>query len=122
MDLDQQGASLQKLTAELKASSGGYDENLECQKELLGTAQAVSSASEWSQQHTTRKEFFSVDADEEGMFRVTGVPSGAYFLVARGSAGGSDAVWTADLFTVKAGESIQLKLSSPEKTCLAIRD
>jgi hypothetical protein len=96
------------------------DESLSCHRGLLVFADAVSYALKWSQENGRPKEFMSVDTDEEGSFQINGVPAGIYFLVARGHAGASDAVWTLDNISVKPGANVSLKLPSPEESCLAL--
>lgn len=98
------------------------DKDFSCRRGLLVFAEAVSYALQWTDENGRPKEFMGVDTDEEGSFQITGVPSGYYFLVARGRAGANDAVWTLDHILVKPGARVSVKLSSPEESCLAISE
>jgi hypothetical protein len=109
-------AFLDKQIAEMKERLAEHDES--CHRGLLVFAEAVSYALKWSQENGRPKEFMSVDTDEEGLFQINRVPAGIYFLVARGRAGASDAVWTLDNISVKPGTGVSVKLSSPEESCL----
>jgi len=111
-------AFLDKQNAEMDENLAEKD--FSCRGGLLVFAKAVSHALEWTNENGRPKEFMSVDTDEEGSFKITGVPAGYYFLVARGRAGPNDAVWTLDHILAKRGTDVSVKLSSPEKSCLAV--
>jgi len=93
------------------------DENLECRREMVGYDEAMVSTMEWVQQNKKSKQLLTTDADEEGAFRITKVPAGAYTLVARGQAGANDALWSSEI-TLKPGSAMTAKLSAPGKSCL----
>jgi hypothetical protein len=109
--LDKQNAEMEKKLVE---------KDFSCRRGLLVFAEAVSHALRWTDENGRPKEFMSVDTDEEGSFKITGVPAGYYFLVVRGRAGPNDAVWTLNDILVKPGTDVSVKLSSPEESCLAL--
>jgi hypothetical protein len=93
------------------------DENLECRREMVARDEAMLSTMEWVQRNKKLKQLLTTDADEDGVFRITRVPTGHYTLVARGQAGASNAFWSSEM-TVKSGSATSVKLSAPEKSCL----
>jgi len=94
------------------------DENLECRREMVAHDEAMLSTMKWVQQNKKLKQLLTTDADEDGIFHITRVPAGHYTLIARGQAGASDAFWSSEI-TLKAGSTITVKLSAPEKSCIA---
>jgi hypothetical protein len=111
------------IQTKLKEFSEGYphaefDENLSCRRELIAEDAALLATMEWVQQNKSLKQLLTTDADEEGVFQIIKVPAGQYTLVARGKAGANDAFWNSEI-TVKPGSAISVKLSAPEKSCLA---
>jgi hypothetical protein len=56
--------------------------------------------------------------DENGFFRLGGLKPGNYLLVVRGQAGGTEAEWESRMFSLKAGETIRLKMSTPLLACV----
>ena len=94
------------------------DENLSCRSEMITHDEAMLSTMKWVQQNKKLKQLLTTEADEDGIFHITRVPAGHYALVARGRAGASDAFWSSEI-TLKAGSTITVKLSAPEKSCIA---
>jgi len=116
--LDKQNEEMKKMLAEPKGSDG--DDALLCRKSILVVVEAVSYALNWSQENRRANEFMSVDTDEEGSFRISGVPAGIYFIVVHGRAGANEAIWSLDNISIKAGSSVSVKLPSPEEACVVL--
>lgn len=72
---------------------------------------------EWGKVNGKQDQVYITTADEEGFFQIGGREPGDYIVLARGHAGANDAYWEGN-FNVKAGESVQMKLASPQTACL----
>ena len=89
-----------------------------CRTELAGYIVALTDTVKWIA--AQRKSDFNkkIQADEEGRFKITGIPAGRYNLVVTGYAGVNDAFWEQEEVVITAGQTTSVKLSSPTKSCL----
>jgi hypothetical protein len=107
-ELEQMKASYGLLTTSGDAS---------CRAELLVFINSLKATLEWAKVNGKRDQVHIATSDEEGLFQFSGLEPGSYILLAQGQAGTNDAYWQKD-FTVKPGESLQMKLASPHTACL----
>ena len=89
-----------------------------CRTVLAGHIVALSDTVDWVA--AQRKSDFNknIYADEEGRFKITGIPEGRYTLVVSGQAGLYNAFWEKEEVVITAGQTTEVKLSSPTKSCL----
>lgn len=90
-----------------------------CQAQLRSNIAALALAVKWAATEKHLEQVQTTDADEEGHFKLSGVPPGDYTLTASGQAGMNVAYWKQDDVVITAGQTTSVKLSSPEKACLA---
>jgi hypothetical protein len=105
--------------AEKRASEGADPqgtENLNCKRHLLDDDQALIDTAKWALDSKKAKQVLTTDGDEEGKFRIKGIPPGHYSLIVRGQAGANDAFWQSSII-IKPGAVIQVKLSNPGFSC-----
>jgi hypothetical protein len=74
----------------------------------------------WADSQKKTSQIVINQADEEGNFKLTVMESGPYILLASGHAGFDDARWVKH-FSIQPGAEASLKLSVPEKACVATR-
>lgn len=98
-------------------------ESIICTLDLIEFDTAIRTLTNWRISNG-KTQVLAGDADEDGYFKITGVPPGVYDLVARGRAGFNDAAWSVGLsfdstgkIIVPSGKELVLKLSSPVKAC-----
>jgi hypothetical protein len=97
-------------------SNGDLSEEVVCRKSLLIVEDALSAVLDWTEKVRKPHELQSIQADEEGSFRISGVSLGYHMLVIRGRTGFNEAYWQADV-SVSPGRNASLKLGSPETSC-----
>ena|ERR1039458_2241530 len=106
-----------------RASQGmSWSESMACLESLHTYTKALSETLDWLTANPRKLwQMLTVDADENGVFKIAVPHPGAYIIIARGQAGFNDAVWEADLadpVIVNSGAATTVKLSSPAESCL----
>jgi len=81
-----------------------------CRTVLAGHIVALSDTVDWVA--AQRKSDFNknIYADEEGRFKITGIPEGRYTLVVSGQAGLYNAFWEKEEVVITAGQTTEVKL------------
>jgi hypothetical protein len=94
----------------------------ECLEDLQTYDLAVMGTLKWGEENQKESDIWITNADEEGVFKITDVPHGTYILLARGRAGFNEAFWKVGVgnLAVESGMETTVKLSDPEKACLAL--
>ncbi len=111
---------LEKNLEAIKRRESGQSDDMLCRRELMAYQKALVDTLQWAGSEHKEWQVVNADADEDGAFRIPLPHSGTYRLIAHGRAGFNDAFWTSDDFFVAAGSESSVKLSQPEKSCLAI--
>jgi len=93
-------------------------EGSRCRQQLLLYAKAIIAVREWGIEQHKAGQILSIDADEEGNFKIQVPYPGTYGLIARGRAGFNEAFWTMDNFLVEQGTETVVKVGSVEEACL----
>lgn len=88
-----------------------------CLKRRLQYITALDETSKWVDQNKKHQQLQSTDTDEQGMFAIK-LPVGIYEIVSSGQAGINEAIWTKEDVIVPPRQTVSLKLSSPEVSCL----
>jgi hypothetical protein len=107
------------FSAELQKNRGDWSERYACLKELGIYSSTMLKVMEWSESKQIYDQVVNLQTDEEGFFSIT-LPPGIYIVTARGRAGANQAVWDTSLsgdVTLKPGSHLDVKLSSPSKSC-----
>jgi hypothetical protein len=90
-----------------------------CQWELEAHRAALESAVKSAAEQGKTGQVRTADADEEGRFKVNGIPAGHYTLIVWGQAGMNTAFWRENIVVV-AGKITSIKLSKPRTACLQL--
>lgn len=100
---------------------GTWSDESVCKKKLFNYETAVLKAREWALANGKLSQVIRTTTDEEGKF-VVSLPTGNYVLLVRGRAGFNEAVWVSGAagVIVQPGSKTEIKLSSPEQSCLDI--
>jgi Carboxypeptidase regulatory-like domain len=100
-----------------KANDDNFCEQDSCQTQLVGYITALRDTLRWATEQRKPEQIKTAEADEEGRFKITGLPAGRYTLVVTGQAGVNSAFWDTDV-VVTAGQTTSVKLSSPKRACV----
>jgi hypothetical protein len=102
----------------LRSDSTPLSDEQICLETIKEDIAAVASTVEWAATENLLNQVKSTEADEEGHFKLSGVPPGDYTLAASGQAGMNTAYWEQDDVVITSGQTTSVKLSSPEQACL----
>jgi hypothetical protein len=110
----EKGKELANVDTSKFHSDEGY-----CLEELMVYKRAIDNVTKWSFDAKKSNQIRLLSADEDaGRFKFSHLPPGNYYLFAQGRAGFNEAVWEDPLIELKPGASIEIKLSSSEKSCV----
>jgi hypothetical protein len=100
------------------AEGMGWSDKLACLKSLQTYHDALSQTRDWVSANHKGWQMLTVEADENGVFKIAVPRPGRYLILVAGRAGFNDAFWKANGVDVGAGATVTVKLSSPEKACV----
>lgn len=116
--MDEKSKELKQEVVNIKALEHPSDE-VYCLEDLMVYKRAIDNITTWSFAAKKSDQVRLLYANEEdGRFRFPHLRPGRYYLFAEGRAGFNQAVWEDPLIQLKPGDSIEIKLSSTEKSCL----
>jgi hypothetical protein len=122
--LEETNKATEAYTAELEKDGVNWSEKSTCLKSLTIYSSTLVKVLEWVEANAKFKQVTIAQTDESGNFSVALAP-GEYIVTVRGRAGYNEAVWDTSPLNnpvVKAGGRTQIKLSSPDKSCVSIPD
>jgi hypothetical protein len=100
-----------------------WTEKMACMKDLATFHPAMFKAIDWAEAHGKQSQIVKTQSDEEGSFSAS-LPPGKYSVYVRGRAGFNEALWDLGVENVDihSGPHTEIKLSSPEKSCVDLPD
>jgi hypothetical protein len=88
-----------------------------CPRIIRTKTDAMKMAMGWASKENKAAQVISTDADEEGYFKISEIPPGVYTLIATGQAGSNQAFWETNSVSVLAGQTLSVKMSTPQNSC-----
>lgn len=100
-----------------------WSDEIACLKELAVFRPAMIKTIEWALAHKKTSQIIKTQSDEEGGFSAS-LPPGKYHLLVRGRAGFNEALWDSGMeyVDIHPGSHVEIRLSSPDKSCLDVPD
>ena len=105
---------------ELTASGGNWSSEEACKRDFIGYKAAIAHVMDWAATNNKISQLVHTQTDEDGKFIAT-IPAGEYLVAVSGRAGLNIAIWEMDILndvTIKPGAHVEVKLSSPLKSCI----
>ena len=99
----------------------GLTEGIQCRGDLLAYQKAIA-ATLTDVPNSKQWQIVTGQTDENGYFELSIPREGSWMLVAHGQAGANDAIWEQEGVRIFAGKATELKVGSPEKSCLNLDD
>jgi len=89
-----------------------------CSANLREYTEAIKSTSIWAHESNKLSQIMVEQLDEEGNFKIAGVPTGFYIVIVSGRAGVNEAVWQKLDVEITAGQATSIKMPTPENVCV----
>jgi hypothetical protein len=100
-----------------------WSEKMACIKDLATFRPAMIKTMDWAEAKNKSSQIVKTQSDEDGNFSAS-LPPGKYHVLVRGRAGFNEGLWDSGLENVDIhpGSHAEIKLSSPDKSCLDVPD
>jgi len=100
-----------------------WSEKMACMKDLATFRPAIIKTMDWAEAKNKPSQILKVQSDEEGNFSAS-LPPGKYHVLVRGRAGFNEALWNSGLeyVDIHPASHTEIKLSSPDKSCVDVPD